>query len=193
MSFLPAPFIRDPLGLPPTHHLDAALLGKKKLPHFLQTLAERENAVVAFLQLIRPGIQHDVVPIEVHPKQLCIPTKTQELIYLCLLVGYIRPNSDRPSNRSPRRLRRNPVGRRSRFVSSLNLAFPLYAFTDLRSMHLENPLAVNVERDRKGLSQLDVFVIDLVAADAGPEGTVEGKMGSTAIREWLEARGTARV
>lgn len=60
-------------------------------------------------------------------------------------------------------------------------------------MHLENPLAVNVERDRKGLSQLDVFVIDLVAADAGPEGTVESKMGSTAIREWLEARGTARV
>ena len=46
------------------------------------------------------------------------------------------------------------------------------------------PPAVNAERLRKGLSSLDVFVVDLLGEGEG----VEGKMGSTGIREWIVKR-----
>lgn len=44
---------------------------------------------------------------------------------------------------------------------------------------------MNEERAKRGLSQLDVFVIQLISAEADSQGAVEGKMGSTGIREWL--------
>lgn len=62
---------------------------------------------------------------------------------------------------------------------------------------------MNKEREKKDLSILEVLVIKLISSDAEVEDAwegmdagknkkaVEGKMGSTAIREWIEKQSGA--
>ncbi|GAA5897127.1 putative pantetheine-phosphate adenylyltransferase [Sporobolomyces salmoneus] len=43
---------------------DEPLLGNKKFKQFLQTINERISSVERFIELVRPGIQHQVVPLQ---------------------------------------------------------------------------------------------------------------------------------
>lgn len=55
-----APHSADAGGAP-----DTPLLTTKKFAHYVESVEDRIARVVDFLQLVRPGIEHQVVPIEV--------------------------------------------------------------------------------------------------------------------------------
>ncbi|KAM0756069.1 hypothetical protein T439DRAFT_296082, partial [Meredithblackwellia eburnea MCA 4105] len=112
------------------------LLTKKQHPTQLESLDERISNVTKFLQLVRPTIVHDVVPIE----DIYGPTATDPLV-AALVVS-----------------------------------------TETRS----GGAAVNEERRRKGMSQLDVWEIGLIGEKEGEVHETGDKMGSTGLRRWLD-------
>lgn len=83
-------------------------------------------------------------------------------------------------------------------ISSVYIYVPRWAVADDHGS-----LPVNKERAKKALSILEVFVIKLISSDAEVEEAwegmtageskrgIEGKMGSTAIREWIEKQSSS--
>lgn len=89
-------------------------------------------------------------------------------------------------------------GEAGSFISSSSIPVSRCAIADV----FLSPL-VNKERAKKGLSTLEVFIIKLISSDAEVEDAwegmtagdskrgIEGKMGSTAIREWIEKQSSS--
>ncbi|BGP18736.1 hypothetical protein JCM10213_009215 [Rhodosporidiobolus nylandii] len=125
---------------------DDVLLKNKKHAQYLESLAQRTLAVERFIELLRPTVQHDVVPLQ----DVYGPTAYDPEIGALVVSDETRAGGDT--------------------INRLRAA-------------------------EKGLSKLDVHVINLVADDAesassdspAPAVKVEAaaKMGSTGIREWM--------
>ncbi|GAA5904825.1 hypothetical protein JCM6882_003215 [Rhodosporidiobolus microsporus] len=145
---------------------DDTLLKNKKLPHLLEPLAARMRNVERFMDLVRPGVEKEVVPLT----DVYGPTAHDPTIRALVVSDETRSGGD----------------------------------------------AINELRKKKGLNELDVHVINLVADSPSPSSSFSSqpssplappsstssapapspapaikvepaaKMGSTGIREWID-------
>ena len=90
---------------------DDALLGKKQFKEYLESISTRIKAVEDFIELIRPTIQHQVVPLQVLPpssSSSIIPTPRAHKTDLSFdFSGCVWTNSYRSRYSSSRSIIRN--------------------------------------------------------------------------------------